>query len=352
MAEPRTSATPAGEGDHRWLLAIGGSTRLDRQGAEDGAGCGDASRVAPAVPGTGSRFPGCASAVRLPTFHAVPTVGRRGGRLGAVSTDGLFELDEPAAGDPGRPRRSGLRRRWPCGCARAPWTRWSARRTCCGPGAPLRRLVEGGAAASVLLYGPPGTGKTTIARLLARRCGERHFVALSALSSGVKELRAGHRRRPPPPRLPRPADRAVHRRGAPLLQDPAGRAARRRRGPAGAAGRRDHREPVVLGGVAAAVALAGAAAAVAHRGRRARAAAPGGGRPARARRCRRAGRRGRGRAGPAGRRRRPPRADRAGGRRRRGRGRRRHRDRRGRRGAGGHRGQPCATTGPATSTTT
>ncbi len=56
------------------------------------------------------------------------------------------------------------------------------------PGAPLRRLVEGGAAASVLLYGPPGTGKTTIARLLAG-VGDRRFVALSALSSGVKDLR-------------------------------------------------------------------------------------------------------------------------------------------------------------------
>jgi putative ATPase len=40
----------------------------------------------------------------------------------------------------------------------------------------------------VLLYGPPGTGKTTIARLLAG-VGDRHFVALSALNSGVKELR-------------------------------------------------------------------------------------------------------------------------------------------------------------------
>ena len=55
-------------------------------------------------------------------------------------------------------------------------------------GAPLRRLVEGGTAASVVLYGPPGTGKTTIAGLLAAD-ESRHFLALSALSSGVKELR-------------------------------------------------------------------------------------------------------------------------------------------------------------------
>lgn len=40
----------------------------------------------------------------------------------------------------------------------------------------------------ILLYGPPGTGKTTIARLLAT-ADTRHFVALSALASGVKELR-------------------------------------------------------------------------------------------------------------------------------------------------------------------
>jgi putative ATPase len=57
------------------------------------------------------------------------------------------------------------------------------------PGAPLRRLVEGAAPASVLLYGPPGTGKTTLAGLVSKATGRR-FVALSALSSGVKEVRA------------------------------------------------------------------------------------------------------------------------------------------------------------------
>jgi len=34
------------------------------------------------------------------------------------------------------------------------------------PGTPLRRLVEGGGGASVILYGPPGTGKTTLGRLV------------------------------------------------------------------------------------------------------------------------------------------------------------------------------------------
>ncbi|WP_007027433.1 replication-associated recombination protein A, partial [Saccharomonospora iraqiensis] len=64
--------------------------------------------------------------------------------------------------------------------------------------APLRRLVEGSAPASVLLYGPPGTGKTTLAGLVSTATGRR-FEALSALSAGVKEVRgvieAARRRR-------------------------------------------------------------------------------------------------------------------------------------------------------------
>ncbi|QRY43919.1 replication-associated recombination protein A [Mycolicibacterium boenickei] len=56
-------------------------------------------------------------------------------------------------------------------------------------GSPLRRLVEGSGAASVILYGPPGTGKTTLASLISQATGRR-FEALSALSAGVKEVRA------------------------------------------------------------------------------------------------------------------------------------------------------------------
>ncbi|MFT4088678.1 MAG: replication-associated recombination protein A [Gordonia sp. (in: high G+C Gram-positive bacteria)] len=58
-----------------------------------------------------------------------------------------------------------------------------------GERAPLRRLVDGSGASSVLLYGPPGTGKTTLASLISRATGGR-FEALSALSAGVKEVRA------------------------------------------------------------------------------------------------------------------------------------------------------------------
>ena len=51
------------------------------------------------------------------------------------------------------------------------------------------RLVDGSGAASVILYGPPGTGKTTLASLISQATGRR-FEALSALSAGVKDVRA------------------------------------------------------------------------------------------------------------------------------------------------------------------
>lgn len=58
-----------------------------------------------------------------------------------------------------------------------------------GPGSPLRRLVEGDEPMSLILWGPPGTGKTTIARVVSRAT-RRRFVQLSALTAGVRDVRA------------------------------------------------------------------------------------------------------------------------------------------------------------------
>ncbi len=57
-----------------------------------------------------------------------------------------------------------------------------------GPGAPLRALIESDRLGSVLLWGPPGTGKTTLARVIAATT-DREFVALSAVTAGVKDVR-------------------------------------------------------------------------------------------------------------------------------------------------------------------
>jgi putative ATPase len=57
------------------------------------------------------------------------------------------------------------------------------------PGSPLRLLVTGTSPMSVILWGPPGTGKTTIAHLVATAT-DRTVVAMSALSAGVKDVRA------------------------------------------------------------------------------------------------------------------------------------------------------------------
>ena len=57
-----------------------------------------------------------------------------------------------------------------------------------GAGKLLRRLLAADRLGSVIFYGPPGTGKTTLARLLARE-SRSHFQQISAVASGVKELR-------------------------------------------------------------------------------------------------------------------------------------------------------------------
>ncbi len=58
-----------------------------------------------------------------------------------------------------------------------------------GPGKPLRLAFESGKPHSMILWGPPGVGKTTLARLTASAFGYE-FIALSAVFSGVKDIRA------------------------------------------------------------------------------------------------------------------------------------------------------------------
>jgi putative ATPase len=58
-----------------------------------------------------------------------------------------------------------------------------------GEDGPLRAAIERGKIGSLVLWGPPGTGKTTLARVLAGTV-EEEFVPLSAVTSGVKDLRA------------------------------------------------------------------------------------------------------------------------------------------------------------------
>ncbi|RFS35203.1 AAA family ATPase [Acinetobacter cumulans] len=57
-----------------------------------------------------------------------------------------------------------------------------------GEEAPLRQMIDQGHLPSIIFWGPPGVGKTTIALLLAQAV-DRPFVSLSALNTGVKELR-------------------------------------------------------------------------------------------------------------------------------------------------------------------
>jgi putative ATPase len=57
-----------------------------------------------------------------------------------------------------------------------------------GPGKPLRVAFESGKPHSMILWGPPGSGKTTLARLMAQAF-EAEFIALSAVLSGVKDIR-------------------------------------------------------------------------------------------------------------------------------------------------------------------
>ena len=127
--------------------------------------------------------------------------------------DSLFDLELPDDGDrvsligapaeePASSRASASRARSARSASRAPLAVLMRPRTIdevlgqehlLTPGAPLRVLAGENAGpagpSSVILYGPPGTGKTTLAHVIARAPG-RKFVELSAITAGVKDVRA------------------------------------------------------------------------------------------------------------------------------------------------------------------
>lgn len=93
----------------------------------------------------------------------------------------LFSADEQSRGEGLRPLADRMRPRTP--------EEFFGQQHLLGDGKPLRQAIDSGHLHSMILWGPPGTGKTTLARMISG-FAEAQFLTLSAVLSGVKEIRA------------------------------------------------------------------------------------------------------------------------------------------------------------------
>ena len=285
-AAPRSAATPScgasTESSAHSTVPLKPITLPGRELGAPRRSCPRAVKTSSSMPrsATTNRSPGAGSQRRPPsrsrrasateiTVHVSSATRARLRRGRTVLRAGRRDPVRAGRADaPTEPRRRSIRRRRsPSGCARARSTRSSA-----------RTPARAGLAAA-----PPGRGRRAdvadpvrAARHRQDHAGADRVAARPTAASsscrrstpGVKDVREVIERAKAELEPQRPADRAVHRRDPPLLQDPAGLAARRGRGPARHAGRGDHREPVLLDRLAAALAQPAAHPAAAGRGRR------------------------------------------------------------------------------------
>ncbi|MAT91185.1 MAG: recombination factor protein RarA [Halioglobus sp.] len=97
-----------------------------------------------------------------------------------MTSDLFGGADEPSTGSAYQPLAARLRPR--------DLAHYAGQSHLLAAGKPLRRAIDSGQLHSMIFWGPPGTGKTTLARIAAHQASA-HFLQLSAVLSGVKEIR-------------------------------------------------------------------------------------------------------------------------------------------------------------------